>query len=238
MKPVLRLIGLVILAVPVFAGLSPLPEGQAALPGVAWGAVAEAGLAMFAVAVLCGRAFLANILAVTAFIMVPIVFGGGLVAWLLEVLGGTPPGAAGALHGAHYIRLALNMLGVIPLALALVASIPFDRMEQGLLRRERGISTGEKYLLMFIRVFHHIVYFVIPNILEVMREEALLRRVSESAPGRTGLRRWRVWGSRLMGGLVQVGVSGICAALRFIPLWAREIDDLPRRTSQQHRSQP
>ena len=237
MKPALRLIGLTILAIPVFTGLSPLPEGQPVLPGVAWSAVADAALILGGVAGLCGRAFLANTLAVTALILAPIVFGGGLVSWLLEVLGGVPPGSAGALNGPHYIRLALNMLGVIPLALALVASIPFDRMEQGLLRRERGISTGEKYLLMFIRVFHHIVYFVIPNILEIMREEALLRRVSEPAPGLKGLLRWHVWVRRMIGGLVQVGVSGICAALRFIPLWAREIDDLPRRTSQQHRSQ-
>ena len=129
------------------------------------------------------------------------------------------------------------MLGVIPLALALVASIPFERLEQGLLRRERGISRSEKYLLMFIRVFHHTVYFVIPNILEVMREEALLRRVSGSAPGPPGDRRYRAWGRRLTAGLIQVGVSGICAALRYIPLWAREIDDLPHRTSQRHRSE-
>jgi len=236
-KPFLRLIGLAVLAVPVFTGLSFLPEGQPMLPGVSWGPVVETALVMGGVAGLCGRAFLGNAIAVTALILVPIVFGGGLVAWLLEVLGGVAPAAAGGLHGAHYIRLTLNMLGVIPLALALVASIPFDRLEQGLLRRERGISTGEKYLLMFIRVFHHIVYFVIPNILEVMREEALLRRFSETAPGLTGFRRWRIWVRRLTAGLVQVGVSGICAALRFIPLWAREIDDLPRRTSQQHRSQ-
>jgi hypothetical protein len=129
------------------------------------------------------------------------------------------------------------MLGVIPLALAFVASIPFDRLELGLLRRERGISTAQKYLLMFIRVFHHIVYFVIPNILEVMREEALLHRLSKTAPGQTRRRRGRVWARRLLTGLVQVGVSGICAALRFIPLWAREIDDLPHRNSQHHRSQ-
>jgi hypothetical protein len=90
---------------------------------------------------------------------------------------------------------------------------------------------------MFIRVFHHIVYFVIPNILEVMREEALLRRFSETTPNLTRRQRGRIWVRRLMAGLVQVGVSGICAALRFIPLWAREIDDLPGRTAQQDRSQ-
>jgi hypothetical protein len=150
--------------------------------------------------------------------------------------GGVAPGAAGSVHGAHYLNLTLNMLSVIPLALAIVSSIPFDRLEQRLLRRAGGISSGEKYLLMFIRVFNHIVYFVIPNILEVMREEALLRAVTENAALPTGPRRIRSLGRRLTAGLVQVGVSGICASLRFIPLWAREIDDLPRRKPKKIRS--
>jgi hypothetical protein len=89
---------------------------------------------------------------------------------------------------------------------------------------------------MFIRVFNHIVYFVIPNILEVMREEALLRTVTENASLPTGSRRLLSLGRRLTAGLVQVGVSGICASLRFIPLWAREIDDLPRRKPKKIRS--
>jgi hypothetical protein len=180
--------------------------------------------------------FLANATAVTALILSPIVYVGGLVSWLLEMAGGVSPGAAGSVHGAHYVSLALNMLSVIPLALAIVAAIPFDRLEQRLLRKAGGISTGEKYLLMFIRVFNHIVYFVIPNILEVMREEALLRTVSENASLPAGPRRLRLLGRRLTAGMVQVGVSGICASVRFIPLWAREIDDLPRRKPKKFRS--
>ena len=237
MKSGPRLIGLTVLAVPIFTGLTPFPQGGQVVPGVDGWPVVYALLVMVGVGGLCGRALLANVVAISAFIVVPIVYGGGTVSWLLEIARGTPPGTAGAVHGAHYLRLALNMLGVIPLALALVASIPFERLEQGLLRRERGISRSEKYLLMFIRVFHHTVYFVIPNILEVMREEALLRRVSGSAPGTPGDRRYRTWARRLTAGLIQVGVSGICAALRYIPLWAREIDDLPHRTSQRHRSE-
>lgn len=236
MTPLLRLICLTVLAVPVFTGLFSFPGGIEIVPGVAWSPVIYVLLVLGGVAGISGRAFLANAMAVTALIVSPIVYVGGLVSWLLEMAGGVSPGAAGSVHGAHYLNLTLNMLSVIPLALAIVASIPFDRLEQRLLRRAGGISAGEKYLLMFIRVFNHIVYFVIPNILEVMREEALLRAAKENAALPTGPRRIPALGRRLTAGLVQVGVSGICASLRFIPLWAREIDDLPRRKPKKIRS--
>jgi hypothetical protein len=236
MTPFIRLICLTVLAVPVFTGLFAFPGRFEIVPGVAWSPVIYALLVLGAVAGISGRAFLANATAVTALILSPIVYVGGLVSWLLEMAGGVAPGVAGSVHGAHYVNLTLNMLSVIPLALAIVAAIPFDRLEQRLLRRAGGISAGEKYLLMFIRVFNHIVYFVIPNILEVMREEALLRTVTENASLPTGSRRLLSLGRRLTAGLVQVGVSGICASLRFIPLWAREIDDLPRRKPKKIRS--
>lgn len=237
MKVSHRLVALVLMAIPVFTGWHPLAKGPELLPGVPWGPVAIVAIALGGVAVCCGRAFLANAVAITALILVPIVYAGGGVSWLLAVARGTAPGAAGQVHGAHYVRLALNMFGVIPLALALVASIPFDRLEQRLLQGQRGISVGEKYLLMFLRVFNHIVYFVIPNLLEIMREEALWRRTPDTAAGPAPRRSLRAWGHGLVAGMVQISVSGICASLRYIPLWAREIDDLPPRTPQKHRSQ-
>ena len=193
MKTLPRLLCLTVLAVPVFAGLSPFPAGIEILPGVAWGPVLHVLMVLGGVAGVCGRAFLANVVAVTALVLSSVVFAGGLVSWLLAMAGGNSAGVAGSIHGTHYVGLALNMLSVIPLALAIVAAIPFDRLEQRLLRGTRGISSGEKYLLMFVRVFNHIVYVVIPNILEVMREEALLRAVSERASrpaGRRSARRW------------------------------------------------
>jgi len=231
-----RLLALVLLAIPVFTGWHPLAKGAELLPGVPWGPVAIVAIVLGGVAVCCGRAFLANAVAITALILVPIVYAGGGVSWLLAVAKGTAPGAAGQVHGAHYVGLALNMLGVIPLALAIVASIPFDRLEQRLLQGRRGISAGEKYLLMFLRVFNHIVYFVIPNLLEVMREEALWRRTPAHAAGPAPRRSLRAWAQGLVAGMVQISVSGICASLRYIPLWAKEIDELPPRTPQKHRS--
>lgn len=238
MRPAARLITLVLLAVPVFSGWLPFSGGGDVLPGVPREPLLSALLAMAGVAVVCGRAFLGSALAVTALILVPVVFVGGTVSWLLGILGGADPSAVGSLHGPHYVGLALNMIGVIPLALALVAAVPFHRLEQRLLRSDTGISAGEKYLLMFIRVFHHTVYFVIPNILEVVREEALLSAFSPAGRRHGERVSMRDWSRRLAAGLVQLGVSGICAAVRFIPLWAREIDHLPRRPSKPQRRKP
>lgn len=231
MKPALRLSVLALLALPVFFGWTPFDAGHDLVPGLGPEPVLGALLALVGVGGVCGGALLASALAVTALILTPVVFIGATVAWLGGVLGGAPPAAAGSLSGAHYVGLAVNMLGVIPLALALVTAIPFDRFEQHLLTKTSGISLGEKYLLMFMRVFHHTVYFVIPNILEVVREEALLRSMAPFGRNQGASSAVR----RLTAGLIQVGVGGICAALRFIPLWAREIDALPRRTSNRHR---
>jgi hypothetical protein len=125
------------------------------------------------------------------------------------------------------VRLTLNMLSVIPLALSIVASLPFARLEAHLLKDVRGVAPREKKLLMAVRVFNHIAFFVIPNLLEVVREERPVgprRRTPAGFAPR-----------RLIAALVQFAVAGICAALRFIPLWAREIAALPDRHPQQDR---
>jgi uncharacterized membrane protein len=153
--------------------------------------------------------------------------GGAFISWSLAWLGTAGPEYAGG-QGAHYVRLALNMLSVIPLALGIVATIPFGRLEQHLLRDPRGVTLVEKKLLMAVRVFNHIAFFVIPNLLEVVREERSFR---PSPPRQTRADRSQALRA-LTAGLVQIGVAGICAALRFIPLWAWEIAALPGSEAQ------
>ena len=138
------------------------------------------------------------------------------------------------MHGGHYVRLTLNMLSVIPLALSVVATIPFGRFEQHLLSNARGVTAWEKKLLMAVRVFNHIAFFVIPDLLEVLREERPLASLRLNQAGA----RHKMALQTLTAGLVQIGVAGICAALRFIPLWAREIADLPDRNVQHNRRSP
>jgi hypothetical protein len=86
----------------------------------------------------------------------------------------------------------------------------------------------QKIVLMFLRVFSHIFYFVIPNILEVIREEGVLTGRGLLTPGQINkkpplLKRLR----KITQALVYIGVESICSAIRFIPLWADEISMLP-----------
>jgi hypothetical protein len=134
---------------------------------------------------------------------------------------------------SHYVALAVTMLTVIPLGLSIVAVIPFHRLESRLLSQSGGVSLIQKSTLMFARVCIHVIYFVIPDILEVLREERTLkqimgRRVSAGEPKLSLRLRVNI----LVRNMIQVGVEGICSAVRYIPLWAEEIARLPGRKSQ------
>jgi hypothetical protein len=104
-----------------------------------------------------------------------------------------------------------------------------------------GVSKIEKWLLMFLRVFNHIVFFVIPTIVETMREEAQYKRWADSPmkSSTTGslTGKIRLLGRRflvLVKDMIQLGVEGICASIQYIPLWAVEISQLPARTKIMH----
>ncbi len=226
----MRISLLVLAGLPAFTGVTPLGFLGAALPGVPWSAFVYAAVVNLMVWLVCGAAFAAGALAVGVLVLLPVVIAGATITWGLGWIASSPPDALGG-YGAHYVRLALNMLAVVPLALAIVASIPFSRIERHLLKDMRGVAVWEKKLLMAVRVFNHIAFFVIPGLLEVAREErpfGPLRPEAENdvAPA---VRRFPI------ADLVQFAVAGICGALRFIPLWAREIADLPDRPRKQNR---
>jgi hypothetical protein len=169
-------------------------------------------------------------------VAVPVVFVGASISYFMYLSGlGYPLGPEE--YSAHYVSLCITMLTVIPLALSMVAIIPFQDFEQKLLNRTDGVSKIEKFALMFLRVFNHIVFFVIPNIIETIREEAQYKkwvdsslRVSStvSIAGKLKLIGRRVTG--LIREMIQVGVEGICASIQYIPLWAVEISQLPGRS--------
>jgi hypothetical protein len=204
-------------AVPAFTGW---PLGHWVRPvfaGVTCGGLGYLLLVHVLTALTCGPRRHADILAVAALIAVPVVYGGAAVSTVWGfVVGATS--AQAALWGAHYLGLALNMLTVVPLALALVIQIPYARLEQGLIEDRPAVGAAGKTALMGLRVFNHVVYSVIPAILEVMREE---RIYGGGDPGHRG--RWR----DLTGTLVYVGVEAISSAICYIPLWAVEISRLP-----------
>lgn len=201
--------------VPTLTGypLDRLPHDIVA--GISQGWVLYFGLLHLLILVLLRGRWYANILAVTAVVTLPVVYGGAAISKVGVWLG------LMADHGAavdiHYVQLCLRMLTVVPLALALVAMLPLDRMERDLLLRAQGITALQKKALMAIRVFNHTAFFVLPTLLEMLREE---RPFSGQAA------RW--WhGRAVLRLMIHLAVESICASIQYIPIWAYEIDQLP-----------
>jgi|GEM_PF-793128 hypothetical protein len=168
-------------------------------------------------------------LTLTVWITLPVVFGGALISSLVN-LSRLNDMSFVAVRGAHYLRLCITMMTVVPLAMSLFAIIPFGQIEQRLLFRKAGLSRRHVRLLMFLRVFTHILYSVIPNILEVLREEGMIRnRIHNPVLQTTGLpfhQRCRIYVHRTglwIGYMQHVVIACICASLQYIPLWAVEL---------------
>ena len=209
---------LLLAGVPAFTGY-PLTICHAPiLPGLTWAWIAYGLTVNILVAVCTGGQIYGAIAAIASLVALPVVFGGAAISFLLGVLGwGAAAGPAD--YSPHYVALCVTMLTVVPLALGLVAVIPMGRFEQHLLQHPQGVSRAEKCLLMFLRVFNHIVFEVIPNIIEVIREERRYHSPSGVRPSVFVLVRE----------MVHIATAGICAAVQFIPLWALEISQLPDR---------
>lgn len=221
-----------ILSIPAFSGYPLTVFDTEILSGVTVGWVAYLGIAYLSVLALSGTIFLANILAIAALITMPVVFAGGAVSYLIYLTGLGYTGGQSA-YSAHYVALCITMLTVVPLALSLVSVIPFHDFEQNLLKNKSGVAKIEKVALMFLRVFNHIVYFVIPNILEALREEGRFRQWadyrsrSSTTGGRKRIRSFGRTLNRLLKDMIQLSVEGICASIQYVPLWAVEISRLP-----------
>jgi len=226
---------LMIIAVPAFVGYPVVIFDSEIISGLTYGWAAYFFLVNITIFVIHGGRFYANILAVAALISMPVVFVGGTIAFLIFLLGlGYDAGQAA--YSPHYVSVSITMLTVIPLALSLIGVVPFQRFEQRLLQNDAGVSKLEKCILMFLRVFNHIVYFVIPNILETVREEGHYRSWIKNAGRPSGdpesaKNSWVIKSKilTLIKEMVQLAVESICASIQFIPLWAVEISQLPTK---------
>ncbi len=232
----LKFLILVIIAVPAFTGY-PVSSFEAEIfPGITYGWVIYFLVVNLFILIITGTQFFPNVVTIAVLIAMPVVFVGAGISYLIFLFGlGYPSGPAE--YSAHYVLLCITMLTVIPLALSLVAIIPFQDFEQGMLNTTTGVSKIEKWVLMFLRVFNHIVFFVIPTILETMREEAQYKKWVDSslrASSTVSIQgKLQLLGRRLTGlirEMIQVGVEGICASIQYIPLWAVEISQLPGRS--------
>jgi hypothetical protein len=216
-----------LLAIPAFTGIGGHAIPGSLLPGAGYGWIGYAVVVHGVIALVLGtRAYrLASLVALA--ITLPVVLLGAVISFAVLFVGGWSTVQQTATV-AHYVHLFLTMVTVIPLALAMVAVIPLHRLEHHLLRRAKGVKTIEKIVLMVLRVFSHIVHFVLPNIMEVIREEGVLPVKGGVGGSHRGLSlglRQRTSGVLSM--MVHVGVEAICASIRYIPLWADEISRLP-----------
>ena len=226
---------LMIVSLPAFVGYPVVIFDSEILSGLTYGWVTYFFIANLVILAINGKRFYANILAVAALISIPVVFVGATIAFLIFLLGlGYDAGQVA--YSPHYVSVCITMLTVIPLALSLIGIVPFQRFEHKLLQSGAGVSRPEKGILMFLRVFNHIVYFVIPNILETIREEGHYREwlKNEKMPSAElgGAKKSRIIKSRIMAlvqEMVQLAVESICASIQFIPLWAVEISQLPNK---------
>lgn len=231
----IKLFLLMLVSLPAFAGYPVTIFDAQIISGLTYGWVAYFFIANLVILAINGSRFYANILAVAALISMPVVFVGGSIAFLIFLLGlGYDAGQAA--YSPHYVSVCMTMLTVIPLALSLIGVVPFQRFEHRLLQSSAGVSKPEKCILMFLRVFNHIVYFVIPNILETIREEGHYRKpiinetIASDEPA--GAKKTSIIKSRLPAltqEMVQLAVESICASIQFIPLWAVEISQLPNK---------
>jgi len=170
-------------------------------------------------------------LVISLLITLPVVLLGATISLIVLFFRGFTAADLNAIT-SHYVALAVTMLTVIPLALSIVAVIPFHRMENRLLNQSGGVSLIQKSTLMFARVCIHVIYFVIPDIMEVLREERILKQImGRQASAEDPKLSLRLRANILVRNMIQVGVEGICSAVRHIPLWAEEIARLPGRKS-------
>ena len=216
-----------VLAIPAFTGfpINHIPGNL--FSGVSYGWLAYGAVVYAAIITLIGKKVFKLTVGVALAIALPLVVLGTFISAIGQFISGWGQSAS-ADYIIHYITLLVTMLVVIPLALSMVAVIPFYRLERRLLLSRRGVKTREKIILMFLRVFGHIFYFVLPNILEVIREEGGLT-LKRDLTGDRKNNRFPL--SQQIAGIVQmlvnIGVDAICSAIRYIPLWAEEISRLP-----------
>ncbi len=232
----LRLAVLMIIGLPAFTGYPVVFFKAEVVAGITYGWAAYFLVANAVVLVVTGRKFFPNAIAIAALVAMPVVFVGAGVSYGIFLFGwGNASGPAA--YSPHYVSLCITMLTVIPLALSMVAIVPFHDFEQNLLQKATGVCRTEKFSLMFLRVFNHIVFFVIPNIVETMREEGRYKKWAESSlrsASAVSVRdRFKLSAARLTGlirSMIQVGVEGICSSIQFVPLWAVEISQLPNKS--------
>ncbi len=233
---------IVLAAVPAFTGYPLNRLDTVIIPGITWGWICYFLSVHIIVRLVIGSGMYANVISAAALITLPVVFGGGTISYLLH-LGGIEWVRGLEASGIHYVSLCVTMLTVIPLAIGGVVMIPVHTIEKNILRDRSGVTRKKRYLLMFLRVFSHILFFVIPNILEVVREERPFSSFPEGLHPSNDQVKYRsaahVCKHKLavfLEIMTFLSVEAICSAVQYIPFWAVEIAQLPEKERSIQRS--
>lgn len=220
MKGKLTFVLLALTAIPALSGWPLGYLSEEVIPGLTWGWVLYGLWVHVILWRLCGGRIYSIIVSAAVWIALPVVFGGAAVSHLFNMLNIQSRDAA--LVGSHYIGLLVTMLAVIPLALGTVALIPFRKIEARLLTQVHGLSLPQKALVMLLRVFNHLLFFIMPQVLEVIREE---QQTLKKEPPIGFKQRVR----QIVMQMIFLSVYAISSALHQIPMWAVEIARLPEK---------
>ena len=225
MKGRLAFVLLALTAVPALTGW-PLDDlSTEVIQGLSWGWVLYGVWTHGILWSLCGGHVYGIIVSAAVWIALPVVFGGAAVSHLFNLL--EIQSRDRAVMGSHYIGLLITMLAVIPLALGIVALIPFRQIEARLLTQIHGLSLPQKAVVMLLRVFNHLLFFIMPQLLEAIREE---QQMQNRAP--IGFKE-RV--RQIVIQMIFLSVYAISSALHQIPMWAVEIARLPKKHQRRQR---
>lgn len=222
---------IVIFSIPCFYSCPPTALNIIILPGINLFNLLYM-LLMFAVILFSGgiRRFFLSIKMATI-VSISVVFIGSSIAFIRTLL---LPSISKSIneYSPYYIALLINMYTVVPISLTIMSFIPVAKLENSIIQAKKEINIVKKALLMFLRVVNHILYQVIPTIMQIMNEEKsdrksmfsrdVLVQEANSESLKMLFRNVRL----LLVDIWDICVATICLSIEYIPIWAIEISKL------------
>jgi len=223
---------LFLLMIPSFTNFFAARFPSAIIPGISHWQLFYFVVVLLAVRLIAGEPMFLFSVSTVSLLAVPVVFVGALVCFLKKLALGDVTDIWG--KSSHYVSLLLNMLAVIPIAIAFMSQVPLRRYERYLFQKTTGVSPLEKALLMVSRVINHILFTVIPKVMQIWREEhrkkehlSLYELASDALLDDAKNVKRRI--VRALTQMLDIGLASICFSLEYITLWTLEIANLPSK---------
>lgn len=176
-----------------------------------------------------GRKTLLIGIVTASLLAISVVFAGGLISYIRAGFSSE----AIPLYSQHYVIILLNTMAVVPISIALISAIPIQEYETNLLNSYKGVTSFEKKILIGTRIFNHIIYTVLPNIVLIWREEKNINKLTiEYVIEDTFLRKLKKVLDIIKKKILEYSyllLTLLINSIEFIPLWAIEINNLPSR---------